>query len=75
MSDGTALAGLWALCAGGGVIVALSALTVLASAGLLVAPSLDRRPPSPTIYTNATGRRGPGTPPAPVASSSKEATR
>ena len=71
----SAFAGLLALCAGGGVIVALSALTVLASAGLLVAPSLDRRPLSPSIYTTATGRRGPGTPPAPVATSSKEATR
>ena len=71
----SAFAGLLALCAGGGVIVALSALTVLASAGLLVAPSLDRRPLSPSIYTTATGRRGPGTPPAPVATSSKEGTR
>ena len=71
----SALAGLWALCAGGGVIVALSALTVLALAGLIAPPSLVRRPSSLSIYTTATGRRGPGTPPAPVATSSKEGTR
>jgi hypothetical protein len=57
MTDGTALAGLWALCAGGGVIVALSALTVLALAGLLVAPSLDRRHRPPMIVTKTPRKR------------------
>lgn len=69
----SALAGLLALCAGGGVIVALSALTVLASAGLLVAPSLDRETRPTTIRTRpAAGALAEGPAPAPV---KKEATR
>jgi hypothetical protein len=69
----SALAGLLALCAGGGVIVALSALTVLASAGLLVPPSLDRGTRSTSIRTRpGAGALAEGSAPAPV---KKETTR
>jgi hypothetical protein len=70
-----ATAPLLALVGAGWALLGLAALAGLAELGLIKPPSLDRRPPWASIYTTATGRRGPGTPPAPVATSSKEATR
>lgn len=66
---------LLALLGAGWALLGLVALAGAAEAGLVKPPSLDRRPSSPTIKTTAAGRRGPGTPPAPAAPTTKEATR